>query len=99
MQIKVCARDNASAARTVCSARSMYLSVSGGRLPFLQHSPSLRTQSRGCGKVLLLGRRQAVGKHVSCSIVHGAVHKAGEPLFNGPANAVGLYTDVRSGMV
>jgi len=36
MQIKVCARDNTSAARAIYLACSMYMSASGGQLPFLQ---------------------------------------------------------------
>ena len=36
MQIKVCARDNTSAACAVHSACGMYMSASGGQLPFLQ---------------------------------------------------------------
>jgi len=58
MQIKVCARDNASAARAVRSARGMYMSASGGRLPFSQQDAqvSFVAQVTGNSSIVLEDR-------------------------------------------
>ena len=60
----------------------------------LQHSPSLHMQSKGCSKVLYLGRGQHLGKGISHHVIHWAVDKANGTLLNDPANPVVLHVDV-----
>ena len=59
-----------------------------------QHSPSLCTQSKGCGKVLHLGRGQCLGKDVSNHVICGAVDESDQALLNDLADPMVLYVDV-----
>jgi len=60
----------------------------------LQHSPSLHTQSKGCSKVLHLGRGQCLGGGVGHHVVHWTINKPDGALLNDPANPVVLHVDV-----
>ena len=58
----------------------------------LRHSPSLRAQSKGCGKVFFLGGRW--GERVGCGVVGGVINGAAQAPFDVTAGPVVWYVDV-----
>ena len=58
----------------------------------LRHSPSLRAQSKGCGKVFFLGGRWGV--RVGCGVVGRVINGAAQAPFDVPAGPVVWHVDV-----
>ena len=57
-----------------------------------QHSPSLRAQSKECGKVFFLGGRW--GERVGCGVVVGVINGAAQAPFDVPVGPVVWHVDV-----
>ena len=51
-------------------------------------------QSKGCSKVLHLGRRQCLGEDISHHVISGAIDESNGTLLDDPANPVVLHIDV-----
>ena len=59
-----------------------------------QHSPSFRTQSESCGKMLHLGRGKSLGEGVCDHVVGWAINEAHGSMLDDPANEVVSHIDV-----
>jgi len=60
----------------------------------LQHSPSLRIQSKGCSEVLNLGRGQRLGEGVGHHVICGAVDKPDGALLDDPVDPMVSHVNV-----
>ena len=60
----------------------------------IQHSPSFRTQSKGCGEMLDLGRWERLCQRISNHVVGGAIYEAKGSFFDNPADKVVAHINV-----